>query len=70
MGDFLQHPRIGAEDAGQAESPDNDPSDKKIEIMDGNGDFSKLSGFVARHKENIKTFTQYPHPNREIVCFL
>ena len=39
-----------------------------VEIMNGNGDLAKLSGFVAGYEKYVKTFTQYPTSGKRF-CF-
>ena len=69
MGDLLQHTGIRTGDAGQTESADRRSGEKDVEILDGNGDLAKLSGFVASYEKYVETFTQYADlpPNRFFV---
>ena len=60
VGDFLQHPGVGAGDTRKAERADRRPGQKNVKVLDGDGDLSKLSGFVASYEKYVETFTQYP----------
>ncbi len=60
MSDLLQHPGIRAGNSGEAEDPDGGARQKDVQILDGNGDLSKLSSFVAGYEKYVETFTQYP----------
>src|ERR1700690_431228 len=68
VGNLLQHPGIGAGDSREAERANRRPGQKNVEILDGNGNLPKLSGFVARYEKDVETFTQYPNlPGEKIL---
>jgi len=63
--DLLQHPGLRTGDSREAERAHRRPGQKNVEILDGNGDLAKLSGFVASYEKYVETFTQYPIPLNE-----
>jgi hypothetical protein len=66
MSYLLQHPGIRTGNSCEAERRDTDTRYQNIQIMDGNGDFAKLTSFVAGYKKYVKAFTQMPFPGKRI----
>jgi hypothetical protein len=57
--DFREHPGIGAGNTGKAKRADRGTGQQYVQVLDGNGDLAKLSGFVASYEKYIKALTQY-----------
>ena len=56
--DLGQHACIRTGNSGEAEDGDSGAGQENIEVLDGDGDLAKLTGFVAGYEKYVKTFTQ------------
>src|SRR5208282_6067255 len=69
VGNLAQHLGIRTGDSREAKHTDCRPGQKHVQVLDGNGDLTKLSRFVPGYEKYVETFTQYPSSAKQIFCF-